>query len=70
MPEEQGTEKDRGIGEGAGGVLGDIFPKTVAVNQVQHHQQQNNPPDIDQQGKENPQQNIAKGENLNFIIVL
>ena len=51
-------------------MLGDIFPKTVAVNQVQHHQQQNNPPDIDQQGKENPQQNIAKGENLNFIVVL
>ena len=50
-----------------GGGLGDVPAEADAVGHVEDHQQQDDPPQVHQQGEEHPPQDAAQGEGL-FLV--
>ena len=70
MPEEDGVEGGGGLVAVVGQVALHVFLEAVAVHHVQGHQQQDDPPDVHQQGEDDVQEHIPEGDDLDFIVDL
>ena len=70
MPEEDGVEGGCRLVAVVGQVALDVFLEAVAVHHVQHDEQQDDPPDIDQEREDDAHKHIPEGDDLDFVVDL